>query len=409
MRLSRSATVKTQNKSQNDAPNDVSEMSVVLVAAGQSTRMHGVDKLMLPINGRPVLRYSLEVLNESVLVRDVVVVAHPRRIGEFQASVYEGGFSKLVRLVPGGNRRQDSVRNGILELLNDPSPMEFVAVHDAARPFIDAALLERGLTVAKRIGAAIPVIPTKDTIKRVEHGLVVETPDREGMYSVQTPQIFRTEILQTAHEIVAQDVTDDASMVEIAGGIVGTFAGSNDNIKITTQSDIPLANAIASNRTFAVKSQFGIGFDAHKLVNGGPLRLGGTDIEFDMHLEGHSDGDVLFHAISSAILGAAGLGDLGSNFPSSDPRYAGFDSKTFIQIAAAKAVDHGWRVDHVDATVIAQRPRLAPHRNAFEVQIANALDTVVDRVNVKVTSTDEVGAIGQGDGIAAQAIATLVQ
>ena len=363
---------------------------------------------MLPIGGRPVIRHSLEALEDCALVRNVVVATQPSRVSEFQDVIASFGFSKPVRVVAGGERRQDSVRRGIEELHCVCDPTEFVAVHDAARPFVDATLLERGLKVANRIGAAIPIVPMKDTIKRVEHGLVVETPDREKIYSVQTPQIFRTEILQTAHEVVSQDVTDDASMVEKAGGLVGTFEGSNENIKITTQSDIPIANAIALGRVPEPAYRFGIGFDGHRLVDGGPLRLGGTDIEFDMHLKGHSDGDVLFHAIASAVLGAAGLGDLGSNFPSNDPMYAGVDSEVFIKFAVAKATDHGWGIGHVDATVIAQKPRLAAHVKAFESQIANALSATMEQVNVKITSTDEVGAIGQGEGIAAQAIVTLV-
>lgn len=383
-------------------------MSVVLVAAGQSSRMRGVDKLMLPIDGRPVISHSLEALEDCKLVRNVVVVTQPSRVNEFQDVIASSGFSKPVRVVVGGERRQDSVRRGIEELRRFCDPTEFVAVHDAARPFVDATLLERGLKVANRIGAAIPIVPMKDTIKQIEHGLVVETPDREKIYSVQTPQVFRTEILQTAHEIVLQDVTDDASMVEKAGGLVGTFEGSNENIKITTQSDIPIANAIALGRAPGSAYRFGIGFDGHRLVDGGPLRLGGTDIEFDMHLKGHSDGDVLFHAIASAVLGAAGLGDLGSNFPSNDPIYAGADSEVFIKFAVTKAADHGWEISHVDATVIAQKPRLAAHVKTFESRVANALSATVEQVNVKITSTDEVGAIGQGEGIAAQAIVTLV-
>ena len=397
------------DKRPTDPTDDHDKMSVVVVAAGQSNRMQGVDKLSLPIGGRPLLWHSLAVFDECELVTSVVVVVQSERTDEFKDSIANGGFSKRIAVVSGGNRRQDSVRNGILELqrLGDQSP--FVAIHDAARPFIDASMLSRGLSAAARVGAAIPVVAVKDTIKQVEHRIVVDTPSRESMFSVQTPQIFRTEILRAAHDTIKSDVTDDASMVEIAGGLVGTFEGTYDNIKITTQSDIPIAEAIASRQVNPTSYRYGIGFDGHSLVHGGPLTLGGVEIEFDMHLEGHSDGDVLMHVVASAILGAAGLGDLGGNFPSNDQRYADVASSLFVRNATDKAADLDWRIDYLDATVIAQRPRLAAHATAFESNIADALGVDTERVNVKVTSTDKVGAIGRGEGIAAQAIATLVR
>ncbi len=383
------------------------ELSVIIVAAGQSTRMEGVDKLALEIGGRSVLRHSLEVVDRSPLVGGAVVVAHETKITDISESIANSGFSMPIRVVSGGARRQDSVRNGIEELDRAQIESEFIAVHDAARPFVTEDMLERGLAAARHVGAAIPVVPLKDTIKRVEHGIVVDTPDRESMFSVQTPQVFRAEILRAAHQTVEADVTDDASMVEVAGGLVATFEGAYENIKITTPSDIAIARAIAAGSPGDWTYQSGIGFDGHKLVDGGPLKLGGCEIDFDMHLQGHSDGDVLLHTVASAILGAAGMGDLGGRFPSTDPKYAAADSSLFIRHAIQEANEMGWQIVHLDATVIAQRPRLAAHVPNFEANIAGEMDTEVERVNVKVTSTDEVGAIGQGEGIAAQAIVTL--
>lgn len=383
------------------------ELSVIIVAAGQSTRMEGVDKLGLEIGGRSVLWHSLEVVDRSPLVSGAVVVTHETKVADIGESIANGGFSMPVRVVSGGARRQDSVRNGIAELDCAQIVSEFIAVHDAARPFINEDMLKRGLTVARQIGAAIPVVPLKDTIKRIEHGIVASTPDRDTMFSVQTPQVFRAEILRAAHQTVEADVTDDASMVEVAGGLVATFEGADENIKITTPSDIAIARVIAAANSGEWTYRSGIGFDGHKLVGGGPLKLGGCEIEFGMRLQGHSDGDVLLHAVASAILGAAGLGDLGGRFPSTDPRYAGADSSLFIRHATQEANEMGWQIDHLDATVIAQRPRLAVRVPNFEANIADAMNTENDRVNVKVTSTDEVGAIGQGEGIAAQAIVTL--
>ena len=380
------------------------QMSVILVAAGRSTRMEGIDKLDLDIADRPVIKHSLDVFAESSLVEHVAVVARETNVDEIRRKIDSYGYSKPFSVVSGGARRQDSVRHGLDELGRVSSKAKFVAVHDAARPFIDEGLLERGLVAAQHIGAAIPVVPLKDTIKRVENGIVTDTPDRASMYSVQTPQVFRTEVLRAAHETVSDDVTDDASMVEVAGGLVATFEGDYRNIKITTQSDIPVARAIASTGEL---HHYGIGFDGHKLVEGGPLKLGGVEIEFGMHLQGHSDGDVLMHAVASAILGAAGLGDLGGNFPSTNARFADTDSALFIREAVKRVASLGWRVEHLDAMVIAQRPRLAGHVPQFETNIALAMGTEEERINVKVTSTDEVGAIGSGEGIAAQAIVTL--
>lgn len=369
--------------------------------------MEGVDKLALDIGGRPVLWHSLGIIDRSALVSSVVVVTHGTKLDAIRESIAKSGLSKPFSVVAGGSRRQDSVRNGIEELGRMGIEPEFIAVHDAARPFINEDMLERGLAAVRHVGAAIPVVPLKDTIKRVEHGIVVETPEREAMVSVQTPQIFRAEILRAVHQTVDADVTDDASMVEVAGGLVATFEGEHENIKITTPSDIATARAIAAGYSGGWAYRSGIGFDGHKLVDGGPLKLGGCEIEFDMRLQGHSDGDVLFHAVASAILGAAGLGDLGGRFPSTDPRYAGADSSLFVRRATQEAKEMGWKIDHMDATVIAQRPRLAEHVPDFELNIADAMDAESDQVNVKVTSTDEVGAIGQGEGIAAQAIVTL--
>ncbi len=386
-------------------------LSVIVVAAGASTRMEGVDKLTLPVNERPVLLHSIDVFDTCDLVRRVVVVTQQSKLVQIQDLVSNSGYSKQFKVVAGGERRQDSVKNGIQALDEWKDQSEFIAVHDAARPFIDEALLSRGIKVAERIGAAIPVVPLKDTVKRVDHGIVVETLDRATMFAVQTPQIFRSDVLRAAHETVDQDVTDDASMVEIAGGLVGVFEGANENIKITTPEDLSIANAFANSPASPLKSQAGfrsgIGFDGHALTDGGPLRLGGEDIDFDMHLKGHSDGDVLMHVVASAVLGAAGLGDLGSNFPSSDPRYEGADSARFVSESVARAKELGWQIDHIDATVIAQRPRLSGHVAAFRTNIARIAATQEDRINVKVTSTDEVGAIGNGEGIAAQAIVTL--
>jgi 2-C-methyl-D-erythritol 4-phosphate cytidylyltransferase/2-C-methyl-D-erythritol 2,4-cyclodiphosphate synthase len=395
------------------------KLGVVIVAAGRSSRMEGVDKQVTLLGGEAVISHSMREFEQFEDVGSIVLVMSADNLDAGKAAVEAAGFSKVVGVVAGGERRQDSVKIGLDLLASqvEGSP-EFVAVHDGARPFIDAEMIGRGLVTAQKIGAGIAAVPVKDTIKTAPHRVVTATPDRSGMWAVQTPQIFRYDVLKTAHEMTSEDVTDDASMVESVGGMVAIFTGSNDNIKITTPEDLELASLIFDRRkqgdlksgagSVATEgSRFGIGFDGHGLVDGGPLRLGGVDIEFDKRLDGHSDGDVLFHAVASSILGAAGLGDLGGWFPSSDERYAGFDSAQFIAESARLAHEAGWLVSHVDATIIAQRPRLASEapKMASRLGMINGLEH--SSINVKVTSTDHVGAIGAGEGIAAQAVATL--
>ncbi len=393
---------------------------MVVVAAGRSSRMGGVDKQIATLGGETVISHSLKVFEMLDEVTSIVLVMSVENLDAGKAAVVAGEYSKVIGVVAGGERRQDSVKIG-LDILSEQSggPPEFVAVHDGARPFIDPEIIERGMATAQKIGAAVAAVPIKDTIKIAPHRIVTETPDRSGMWAVQTPQIFRFDVLRTAHEMTSEDVTDDASLVEKVGGMVAVFDGSNDNIKITTPEDLELAATIYSRRQVdeallesgavpVAGSRFGIGFDGHRLTEGGPLRLGGVDIEFDQHLDGHSDGDVLFHSIASAILGAAGLGDLGGRFPSTDKRYSGFDSSRFVAESARLALDAGWLVSHVDATIIAQYPRLSTVVPRMAVQIGS-IDGLGDTsINIKVTSTDHVGAIGAGEGIAAQAVATLV-
>lgn len=393
-------------------PDTQPKTDVIIVAAGESRRMKGIDKLTMPLDGEPVLLHSLNIFQNSELVNHVAIVTKPSsKTDAVQNMLQSQSYAKDTTIVSGGRRRQDSVKSGIDALIKKGSDTSFITVHDAARPFINEDILHRGLITANKVGAAIPVLPMKDTVKQIRNGLVISTPNRAELYSVQTPQIFKREVLTAAHSAIKEDVTDDASMVERAGGLVAAFEGESDNIKITTPADILIAEAIARSRsntsTQPMKYRYGIGFDAHRLVPEGPLVLGGVNIEFDMHLEGHSDGDVLMHSVASAVLGAARLGDMGVNFPSSDARYADVESSLFVKTAVQMAHETGWEVDFVDATVIAQCPRLSGFRTEFESHIAKALGVDESKVNVKITSTDRIGIIGAGEGIAAEAIATL--
>lgn len=416
-----------------DNHQDVSHVGVIVVAAGSSSRMGGVDKLFAELRGVPVLEWSLRAFSESPAVAAIAVVLSEPNLRRGRELVESCGLEKVMAVVPGGARRQDSVRAGIEALDACGQDVDWLAVHDGARPFVDWPMLARGLAAGEPAGAAVAAVPVKDTIKVVDPALLVtSTPDRRTLWAVQTPQVFRAGLLRDAHARISVDVTDDASMVELAGGKVAVFEGHPENIKITTPDDLLLAEMIAARRAGedpavadahvaagqaaqsgsyegSIRLQWGTGFDGHRLVPGGPLRLGGVDVPFEMHLEGHSDGDVLLHAIASALLGAVSLGDLGGHFPSSDPRYEGIDSAELLRQVVARVKNSGWVPGHVDATIIAQRPRLAPHVDRMATVIASTIGLDKGDINVKVTSTDGVGAIGAGDGIATQAVATLRQ
>jgi 2-C-methyl-D-erythritol 4-phosphate cytidylyltransferase/2-C-methyl-D-erythritol 2,4-cyclodiphosphate synthase len=388
------------------------KVGVVLVAAGTSSRMKGTDKQVADLRGWPVFLHSLKVFDLSDAAHAVSVVFSESNIKAGREAIESAGLRKVVATITGGARRQDSVRLGIEALIGASGDLDFIAVHDGARPFVDEEMLLRGLEAAAAAGASVAAVRVKDTIKEAgDDGAVAATPDRSRLWAVQTPQVFRAAVLIEAHRSVLADVTDDASMVERAGGAVTVFEGDYDNIKITTPGDLAIAEAIYDRRSGQpagnAPRRWGIGFDGHKLVPGGPLKLGNVEIEFDHNLEGHSDGDVLLHAIASAFLGAAGLGDMGSNFPSSDQSLRGIDSADLLKRALRKLADRGWAPERLDATIIAQRPRLSAHVPAIRDRIAGIAGLEREAVNIKVTSTDHVGAIGEGQGIAAQAIATI--
>ena len=395
-----------------DPRSNYRSLGVIIVAAGSSARMSGGDKQFADLNGEPVLGYSLRVFARCRHVAGIALVLSSDNLDRGRRLVSDAGLDDLVICVQGGERRQDSARIGLQTLMSSVAETEFIAVHDGARPFVDDSMIERGLATARVTGAAVAGVPVKDTIKACgPNRVVTKTLDRRGLWAIQTPQIFRTDVLSAAYETVTAEVTDDAAMVEVGGGLVAVFDGHPENIKITTPDDLLVAGLIASRRQGVEPStgeqRWGTGFDGHRFVSGGPLRLGGVDVPFDQHLEGHSDGDVLLHAVSSSILGASSLGDLGSVFPSSDQQLAGIDSGVILARCVEMARSGGWAVTHLDATIVAQRPKLAGHLRDMAYQIAKTAKIPLTAVNIKVTSTDGVGAIGAGEGIAAQAIATL--
>ena len=381
-------------------------ISAVLVAAGSSTRM-GFDKLSFDLGGETVLHRSIRAFDQCPQIGEIVLVAGKNRAFVEQQAV---GCTKPVQIVAGGATRAESAKNGVLAAHG-----ELVAVHDAARPFVSPAVIAAVLEAAARYGAAAPAVPVKDTIKQAVPGdgktvpeacLVHSTPDRSTLYAVQTPQCFdRTQYLAALQELDAEKarlVTDDCSLFELTGRSVQLTQGDYANLKITTREDLP--RPVQKEET---RMRIGHGYDVHRLVEGRKLILGGVEIPFEKGLLGHSDADVLAHAVMDAVLGAAALGDIGQHFPDNDPAYAGADSLELARHVARILSEHDYQVENIDATILCQRPKLAPHIPAMRANLAAAFGLPVDAVSVKATTEEHLGFTGEGLGIAAHAVALI--
>ena len=381
-------------------------VSAVLVAAGSSTRM-GFDKLSFDLGRETVLHRSIRAFEQCPDVTEIVLVAGKNRAFVEQQAA---DCAKPVRIVPGGATRAESAKNGVLAAAG-----EIVAVHDAARPFVSQAVIAAALAAAARCGAAAPAVPVKDTIKQAARGdgktvpdacPVQATPDRSTLYAVQTPQCFdRAAYLAALEELdeeKARLVTDDCSLFELTGRPVQLTQGDYANLKITTREDLPRPEQKEEH-----KMRIGHGYDVHRLVEDRKLILGGVDVPFEKGLLGHSDADVLTHAVMDAVLGAAALGDIGQHFPDNDPAYAGADSLKLASHVAQILKEHGYRIENIDATILCQRPKLAPHIPAMRANLAAAFGLPADAVSVKATTEEHLGFTGEGLGIAAHAVALI--
>lgn len=381
------------------------ETVALIVAAGRGSRMPGnVPKQYRDLHGRSVLRRLLDTFADHPGIGDICTVIHPDDGDAFAAA--SRGLD-IRSPVLGGATRQESVRNGLRALANGLGP-EHVLIHDGARPFVSPALIDRVIGALDAADGAVPALAVTDTIKRVDGGRVVETVARGGLYRAQTPQGFRFQALLAAHDRAAEyggkSYTDDASIAEAAGLRVVTVAGAESNIKITHDED--LARAAAWLRGGA-EIRVGSGFDVHAFGPGDCVRLGGVDIPHDRALAGHSDADVALHALTDAILGALGDGDIGSHFPPSEPQWQGKDSMHFLAHATNRLRKRGGVLVHADLTIICEQPRIGPHREAMRERIADALAVEAGRISVKATTTEGLGFTGRGEGIAAQASVTV--
>ena len=371
--------------------------TALIVAAGTGSRMGGeVPKQFRLIGGKPVLRWAVESLIRHPAVRTArVVVGQGQQ--ERAATALEG--LDVGQLINGGTERADSVRAGLAQVEGDA-----VLVHDAARPFCPTSVIDRLLASLEFFEGAAPVLPVGDTLARI--GDTIGDPiDRAGLARVQTPQAFRLGALRSAYDLwKGAAPTDETTVARAAGMKVAAVAGDPALEKLTMASDFERAEQWLAGR---LRPRTGTGFDVHAFSGEGPIMLGGIEVPHDRGLAGHSDADVALHAITDALLGAAGLGDIGEHFPPSDPRWKGADSSLFLLRAVDLVRERGGLIDHIDCTIIADAPKVGPHRAAMRARIAEIMGLGVDQVSVKATTTEGLGFIGRREGIAAQAVASI--
>lgn len=375
------------------------KVSAIIVAAGASRRM-GFDKLSYRLpGGKTVLETSVAAFAAHPQVDELILVAG----GNLPAcQAIAAACPKPCTVVGGGATRADSVCSGLRAAKG-----QLVAIHDAARPFVSEQVITDALAEAEAMGAAAPAVAVKDTIKIANDGAVVQTPDRAALFAVQTPQCFCRNLYWKALEAVQGEkvhlVTDDCSLFELAGLPVHLTQGDYVNLKITTKEDLPAAAQNKGENTMRI----GHGYDVHRLVEDRKLILGGVEVPFEKGLLGHSDADVLAHALADAILGACRGGDIGKLFPDTDPAYEGADSMVLLARVMDYARELGFEFVDADCTIACQQPKITPHRDAMRANLAHALGVDVENVGVAATTTEKLGWEGQGEGIGAWAVCLL--
>lgn len=383
------------------------KVAAIVLAAGSGFRAgFGAPKQFRTIGGESVLRRSLRLFAAHPRVTTVQPVIDPAHASHFAEAA--AGLPKLQKFVAGGTTRQSSALAGLESLA--PEGPDFVLIHDSARPFASTALLDRAIDTAAAHGAAAPALPVTDTIKRVDQtGRVSETLDRSALRNIQTPQAFAFLPILAAHRRAAassrNDFPDDAALAEWAGMNVTTFEGEAGNFKLTTAEDFLRAQTIDAQALGDIRTANG--FDVHAFGPGDHIVLGGVHVAHTRALVGHSDADVLLHAITDAILGTIAAGDIGQHFPPSDPQWRGASSDRFLAHAISLLAARGGRIALLDATLLCEAPKIAPHAEAIRRNIAALAGIDAGRVSLKATTTEQLGFLGRGEGIAAMATATV--
>jgi len=372
-------------------------VTALIVAAGSGSRMGGdIPKQYRPIAGKAVLAHAVDALASHPRIGGVRVVVGP---GQEEAARQALGAREFGELIIGGKERADSVKAGLAMI-----PDGVVLVHDAARPFCPHDVIDRLLDALEQADGAVPVLPVADTLARGEPALEAMV-DRSGLMRVQTPQAFHVQDLRYALEQAGQRAATDESSIMVAAGLkVAAVEGDQMLEKLTTQADLERAEALQSTRLI---SRTAIGYDVHAFAGEGPIMMGGIEVPHDRGLAGHSDADVVLHAVTDALLGAAGLGDIGQHFPPSDPRWKGADSSIFLAHAAGLVRAAGGIIDFIDCTIICEAPKIGPHRDAMRTRVADIIGLSQSQVSIKATTTERLGFTGRGEGIAAQAAVTI--
>jgi 2-C-methyl-D-erythritol 4-phosphate cytidylyltransferase / 2-C-methyl-D-erythritol 2,4-cyclodiphosphate synthase len=382
-------------------------VAAVVVAGGRGYRAGGdMPKQYRAIAGEPVIRPTLAAFVGHAQIDAVQPVIHPDDAAAFRTAT--AGLDTFLPPVAGGATRQASVRAG-LQALRTAAP-DLVLIHDAARPFLSSELISRAIAAGRQHGAAVPAILIADTVKRVdEQDMVSETLDRSRLRTVQTPQAFDYELIVALHSRAAaagrDDFTDDAALAEWAGHRVNVFAGESTNVKLTTNDDFERAEALRAAALADVRT--GSGFDVHAFDDGDHVMLGGLRIPHSRGVTGHSDADVVLHALVDAVLGALAEGDIGVHFPPSDPQWRGASSDRFLAFACDRVRARSGLIAHLDVTVVCETPRVGPHRDAMRARIAEIAGIPIGRVAVKATTSEKMGFTGRSEGLVAMATATV--
>ncbi len=388
--------------------------TVAIIPAGGAGKRLGLEvaKQYLLLDSSPMLVHTLRVFQMTEMVSAVVLVVPKEDEASVQKQIVEKyGLTKVISIVAGGRERQDSVRNGLQAV---PGTCDVVIVHDGVRPFVTPDMVRRVVAAAAEYGAASIGVPAKDTIKETTvENIVTTTLPRQNLWQTQTPQAFRYDVLCRAYAEAQRDHfygTDDASLVERTGVKVRMVNGSHENIKITTPEDLLMAEALMVNkRKEKMTVRSGLGYDSHRLSPDRKLILGGVEIPFDRGLQGHSDADVVLHAVCDALLGMAGAGDIGRHFPDTDEAYKNISSLILLEKVSEVIRAKGLNINNVDITIMMEKPKLAPYAGAMASNIAGTLHIPEPAVNIKAKTNEGMGFVGREEGVAVLAIATGVE
>ncbi|WP_419901562.1 bifunctional 2-C-methyl-D-erythritol 4-phosphate cytidylyltransferase/2-C-methyl-D-erythritol 2,4-cyclodiphosphate synthase [Kiloniella sp.] len=381
----------------------------VIVAAGRGSRLGSeVPKQYLLLGKHSILTHTLRKFSSHPSVDGIIVVIHPD--DEQLFGMYCTEFKNKVRLQHGGDTRQDSVRNGLLALKSDAP--DCVLIHDAARPFVTNEVITQLIKSANNGDAAIAATPVVDSLKYTANNTIEKNVERAGLWHAQTPQAFPYKMILDAHISTSKgnDYTDDAAVAEACGHSVSLVTSDRNNLKITTNEDLKLAEKMISSPSTnrkTMESRTGLGYDVHCFEDGDHVTLCGVDVPHTRKLKGHSDADVGLHALTDAILGAICEGDIGTHFPPSDPQWKGAMSDQFLEFAKNRVTTRGGKIIHVDVTLVCEKPKIGPHRENMVARMAEILDISPSRVSIKATTSERLGFTGREEGIAAQAVATI--